>query len=305
MFKGKKILTVILLLSFMVFFTSCMNNNDEKVASEQEFMDSLGRKIVIPETPEKIISLSPAITEIIYALGIQDKLVGTTTYCDYPEEAKEKPKIGSFEKPNFELILDKEPDLVLVAAGIQKELIQKFTELNVKVFVLDASNVEDVMDNINLLGDIMAVEEKADEITDKMQNTIDTVKDKVKDAPKPLVFFEIWDNPLMSAGAGTFIDDLINLAGGINLAGEYDNSYPQISPEILLAKNPDIYFTIKHQSEEKIIENIKSRESYQSIKAVKNNRIYVIEDDWVTLPGPRIVKGLEAMAQAIHPELLK
>jgi len=297
--KRKKIGVFILFLCLLLTIYGCGTSDTKPVEKGKTFTDALGREVKISSPPQKVISLSPAITEILFALELDEKIIGTTEYCDYPEEAKNKPKMGNFENPNFELIVDSEPDLVFIAAGIQTSLIEKFNELNIKVFCLDAETVEQVISNIELAGQIMDANDKAKALSSKMKEKLSTIQEKIQGQEKPLVFFEIWDDPLMSAGPGTFINNLIELAGGINLAKDAATRYPQINFEVLVDKNPDIYIAINHQRKN----DITNRPNFQSLKAIQEGKIYTIEDDLVTLPGPRIIMGLEEMAKIIHPEL--
>lgn len=291
----------IIALAIMLIASGCTdNNNNQSSEGEQSrvFIDTLDRDVNIPDIPEKVISLSPALTEILFALELDDKIVGTTNYCDYPEEAINTPKVGDFSSPNFEVIVDSEPDLIFVAAGIQMDLIDRFEELGLQVICLDAETIDEVMVNINFIGEIMGTEEKATEITEDMEKRVAEVKNKVSGLEKPLIFFEVWDEPLTSAGPGTFIDNLVELAGGLNMTNDAKTRYPQISFEIVVDQDPDIYIAVNHQREVEIIE----RPGYDDLKAVKTGKVFTIEDDWVTLPGPRIILGLEEMAFLLHPE---
>ncbi|MGI6226590.1 MAG: ABC transporter substrate-binding protein [Peptococcales bacterium] len=298
----KKVILLILACTLILLTFGC---NQERITSKNGnaniFVDSLERKVAINDSPGKVISLAPAITEILFALDQGDKVVGVTDYCDYPEEALNKPKIGDFENPNLELIVSAQPDIILVASGIQTDLISKFEELNIPVFCLDARTIDQILSNIKMVGQIMDAEEKALEITQTMEAKIENIQEKVKNQENPLVFFEVWDSPLMSAGPGTFIDDMIALAGGINFAKDQKSEFPQINFETLVEANPDVYIAIAHQKQDQIAD----RPNYEALKAVQNNRIYTVEDDLVTLPGPRIVNGLEEIAKAIHPELFE
>ncbi len=289
----------IILISLIFLLVGCSGTETETGEAGKIYTDTLGREVLISQTPEKVVSLSPAITEILFALEQDDKIVGTTDYCDYPEAALNKPKVGNFENPNLELIVASEPDLVFVAAGVQSDLIDKFEELGIKVFCLDAETLEEVIRNIELTGQIMGAEDIAQNIAQDMRARMNNVIEKVKGLDRPLVFYEVWDDPLMSAGPGSFIDDLINLAGGENLAKDAASRYPQINFEVVVERNPDIYIAVNHYKENEII----ARPSYDSLKAVQTGNVYTIEDDLVTLPGPRIIIGLEQMAKIIHPEV--
>lgn len=263
--------------------------------------DSLEREITIEKEPSRIISLSPAITEILFAIGAADKIVGVTNYCDYPPEALEKPKVGDFTNPNLEVIISSQPEVIFIAAGVQADLVKQFEDLDIKVITLDANSVTQVLENIETAGRITGNIEQAGEVVANLQQRVDAVREKISRAThKPTVFFEVWDDPLMTAGPGSFIDDLITLAGGTNIAGDVTKRFAEFNREVLLERNPEIYILNSHAHTPA---EIKNRAGYTGLEAVQKDRVYAIEDDLVTLPGPRIVEGLEQMARIIHPEL--
>lgn len=264
-------------------------------------VDSLGREVTITEEPDKVISLSPAITEILFAIGAEDKIAGVTDYCEYPPEALEKNKVGGFEDPNMELIIELEPDIIFVAAGIQEELVQQFDKLGIEVVVLDAEKVKDVLNNIELAGIAVGNTEEAQQLVADLEARINAVQEKVVQAShQPTVFFEVWDDPLMTAGPGSFIDDLISMAGGQNVAYDAVKRYAEFSIEVLLERDPDVYLIQDHAHQP---EDVMARPGFQGLTAVQNGRVAAVKDDWVTLPGPRIVDGLEAIARVLHPDL--
>lgn len=264
-------------------------------------LDSLGREVTITEEPDKVISLSPAITEILFAIGAEDKIAGVTDYCEYPPEALEKNKVGGFEDPNMELIIELEPDIIFVAAGIQEELVQQFDKLGIEVVVLDAEKVKDVLNNIELAGIAVGNTEEAQQLVADLEARINAVQEKVVQAShQPTVFFEVWDDPLMTAGPGSFIDDLISMAGGQNVAYDAVKRYAEFSIEVLLERDPDVYLIQDHAHQP---EDVMARPGFQGLTAVQNGRVAAVKDDWVTLPGPRIVDGLEAIARVLHPDL--
>ncbi|HHY59287.1 MAG TPA: cobalamin-binding protein [Clostridia bacterium] len=267
------------------------------------FVDSLGREVTVGQQPAKVVSLSPAITEILFAIGAGDKIAGVTDYCEYPPEALAKPKVGGFEDPNMELIIELDPDLIFVAAGIQEEFVQQFHNLGMAVVVLDAETVEEVLHNIQLAGLALGQVEEAGELVAQLAARINAVKETVaKAAHQPTVFFEVWDDPLMTAGPGSFIDDLIRLAGGRNIASDAAKRYAEFSLEVLLERDPEVYLIQDHAHQP---EDVMARAGYEGLSAVRNGRVAAVKDDWVTLPGPRIVDGLEAMAKILHPDLFE
>ena len=265
------------------------------------FVDSLGREISIEEKPDKVISLSPAITEILFAIGAGEQVVGVTDYCDYPEEALAKPKVGGFEDPNVELIIESEPDLIFVAAGIQEELARHYEGFGIKVISLDAETVEQVLTNIQLAGMATGNVTEATELVEEMESRINKVVDTVAQVShRPTVFFEVWDDPLMTAGPGSFIDDLLRLAGGQSIAYDAAERFAQFSLEVLLERDPEIYLIQDHAHQP---EDVMARSGYEGLSAVQQGRVAAVKDDLVTLPGPRLVEGLEIIAQILHPDL--
>jgi iron complex transport system substrate-binding protein len=291
----------ILLICITLILAGCTVKEANITEGERTFEDSLGNNVTIEKTPEKVISLSPAITEMLYALELENKIAGTTDYCDYPEAAKHTPKMGGFNTPNLELIVEAEPDLVFISSGVQAELSENFKKLGIKTFALDATTINEVISNIELIGVIMNAEEKAQEITDDMIVRKEFIKEKAENLEKPLVFFEIWNEPLLSAGPNTFIADILNISGGINFAQDSNTDYPQVSLELLIERDPDFYIAIDHKKNTDISE----RPGFDELKAIKNNQYHRIPDDYVTLPGPRIIEGLEKVASIIHPEIFE
>ncbi len=296
-----------ILIAFALLLSGCSGSTTEVTTSSESkmFKDVLGREVEILEPPQRIISLTPAVTEILFELELGDRIMGVTEYCNFPEEALSKQKMGDFSNPNIELVIAAEPDIVFVAAGVQMELIERLEQLGISVFCLDAESVDHVIKNIRLTGDIMGVSEKAQKVANDMQEKVDYIVETVKDQDRPIVFFEVWDEPLMSAGSGTFIDNIITLAGGINLAGDADTQFPQLSMEILFEKDPAVYIAVYMANNSRKAGDIMSRPGYQTLTAVQTGRVHTIEDDLVTLPGPRVILGLEEMAKIIHPELFK
>lgn len=289
----------------LILLVGCGGNNDISDTNVGEdnrvFADALGRNIEIKETPERVVSLAPAATEILFELGLDEKVVGVSEFCNYPVIALEKPKMGDFLNPNIELIIAAEPHIVFVAAGLQEELIERLEQLGITVFCLDAENVDQVIKNVQMTGEIMGVSEVAQTLADEMQSRVDAVALKVEGQERPVVFFEVWYEPLMTAGPNSFIDNLIELAGGQNLAADADSRFLQLSMEILFERDPDIYIATDFQSRSDIM----ARPRYENLTAVQTGRVYTIDDDIINRPGPRIVQGLEEVARIIHPELFQ
>jgi len=269
--------------------------------------DSLGREVSISRQPETIASLAPSNTEILFALGLGDKITAVSKYCNYPPEAQDKIKIGGFSTVNIEKVVDLKPDLVLATGAVQGAVVEELGRLGLVVIALDAKNIEDVLKNIKLVGKATGQLETAKELISNMEQRIKAVTDKTNNLPdsqRPRVFHEVQYDPLMTAGPGTFIHHLINLAGGVNIASDSTTKYPVYNLEILIERNPEVIIvSLGHGSIAASVGGVQERERWQITDAVKNNRVYGINTDLIGRAGPRIADALEEIARFIHPEL--
>lgn len=311
---GTSAKTLVLLMLLAVFITSLgctakQPTGEIKVTNSRKafpltIADDAGRKLTVKEKPNRIVSLAPSNTEILFALGLGEKVVGVTTYCDYPKAAKSRDKVGDFAKPNVEKILSLKPDLILAAGGIQTGLVEELEKLGAVVFIVDSKGLDGILASIKKIGIATGTEKRAEALNQKMAGEIDEVKKraaKLSSDEKPQVFYELYSDPLMSVGPGTFIDSMIKIAGGTNIASDTKEEYPQFSLETLLQRNPEVYIAVKGPMVDP--GDISKRSGWQNITAIKLNRIYLVDDNLVSRPGPRIVEGLKSIAKAIHPEL--
>ena len=252
----------------------------------------------------RLVSLAPNITEILYALGLGERIVGVTRFSDFPEAAKHKPRVGTYVNFNIEKIVGLNPDLIIATyAGNPKAAIFQLEKLGFAVFVTKAETVEDALFTIGRIGMITDSTERATELVSRLKERIRAVADRTQKAPRPLVFLQINARPLMTVGAGSFHHQVIELAGGRNLAGESSVRYPQYSIEDVLQKGPD-YILISTMDRSGLFEQQKADWlRWEGIPAVRNKRIYSVDSDLIDRASPRIVDGLEKMARLIHPEL--
>lgn len=264
--------------------------------------DSAGRDVTIAAEPKRVISVAPSNTELVFALGKQSVLVGRSEFDDYPADVTKIPSIGGYFPPNYEKIVAAQPDLVLVIGGSEEARNKLTNDYKLNVFVVDPQNFSQLYDTIKNLGLILNAQPAAEKVVADMQNSVKEVTDKVaKATTKPKVFYQTWDDPLMTAGTGTFINDLITMAGGEN-AGAAIQGWGNFSPEQLAAANPDFYVTGSKETAAKV----KDRKGVESLKAVKDGKIFGLDDENIVVrPGPRLVQGLKWFAQMIHPELFK
>ncbi len=260
------------------------------------------------EAPKRIISLAPSNTEILFTLGLDEKIVGVTEFCNYPEKAKEKETIGDFFNPNIEAIIDKEPDLVVATGGIQENLAIRLEALGTNIIVIDPKTVNEVIESIELIGEITGAKEEAEKIVTDMRQDLELVQGKVEGIPedeRPLVFFEIWWDPsyFMTVGPNTLINELLQLAGGQNVAGDAVDEYPIFSLETLLDRDPEVIILAYHSTAGPKLPG--ERDTWQTISAVKSGRIHRVSDeDMVMQPVPRITQALKELVEFIHPGLI-
>jgi len=280
------------------------NQNVNQEAFPMEVEDAFGYKTTIEEQPERIISLAPNFTEILFALELDDKVVGVDSYSDYPEAAKEKEVVGDVMTINVEKIIELDPDLVFYYGPGNEETNKELRNAGINLLCYEPESIDEVIKLIENMGTITGSSETAKNVTENMRNKRDSIIEKVSGSEKVKVFYEVWHEPLMAAGPGSFLDEFINLAGGENIAGDAEGAYPEFDLEQLIERNPDVYLTSQDMPD-KTVESIKARSGYDAINAVKNDRIYILEPNIISRPGPRIVEGLELVAKSIHPELFK
>ncbi len=266
--------------------------------------DITGNNVTIHAEPHRIVSLSPAHTETLYALGLGDRVVGVTEYCNYPPEAAEKPKVGGFANIDLEQTVGLSPDLVLATSLHVAEIVPALQERNITVFVGQPETVLEVLETTLSVGRVTGQVQAATDLVAEMQQRIDTVQETVKEASRPTVFWELGPE-LYTAGPGSFINDLITMAGGENVAADADSPWPQMSMEAIILKDPDVVVLADHNYGQ-TAEMLNERPGWADIGAVREGRIVEItDDDIVSRPGPRIVDGLEFLARALHPDLFE
>jgi iron complex transport system substrate-binding protein len=275
-------------------------------------IDDRGKEVVINYPPERIVSIVPANTEILFALSLDDRIVGVTRYCDYPPKVKnmvEEGKImiiGGFADPSIEKIVGLKPDVVFAMHTIQLKTVESLEEKNIAVIYLDPSNIQDVLDDILLVGKATGKEAEAKKLVEEIKWRIDNVINKTREVSyRPRVYYEVWHDPLMSVGPGTWIHDIIELAGGSNIFSDAKVKYLKISSESVITRNPEIIIIKIGYMGGIAKEEIAKRPGWNTIDAVKNDDIYEVDESILIRPGPRIVEGLETLAKIIHPELFE
>lgn len=259
--------------------------------------DDTGTEVTVDREPKRIVSLIPSTTEIAFALGIGDRIVGVTTNDDYPPEVKEIEKVGDINV-NVEKVVGLKPDLVL-ASPLNGETVEKLRSLGLTVLSVDAQSLEGVYESIRRVAKATGAVKEADQLIAKMEKEKEQVVQKVASIPEEerlKVWVEVDPTPF-TVGGDTFLNELITLAGGRNVAAEM-KGWPQVSGEKVIKWNPDVILTTYGKADK----SVASRPGWDRIAAVKANRIHSLNPDWTTLPGPRVTKGLKQIAQILYPE---
>lgn len=271
--------------------------------------DATGKEFVFEKAPERIASTSPSETEILFALGLGDKVVGVSDYCDYPAEAKSKPKLGSITKPNEEALIATGADLVLTGVSMKAPTVDKLRELKINLYQVQPKTIDDVLANIMKMGEIFDRQAEAQKLVDQMkadrQSVVDAVK-SLKPEQKKKVFIEF--SPGYTVGSGEYLSELIETAGGINVYAS-EKGYVKLSEEKVIAENPQVILYPKNliddKSQKTLDQIIRERSGWDRIEAVKANRLAGVDKDTTSRPGPRITEGLKEIAKGIYPELVK
>jgi len=307
MFQTKKTTFTAIAITLIALLTGCAKAQSAPTTTPVAPIaveDDVGNTVTLNAQPQRIISLAPSHTEILYALGLGDRMVGVTEYCNYPPEAAEKPKVGGFSDVDLEQVVGLEPDLVLATSLHTAEVVPALQERGIVVFVADPQTVLEVLETIRTIGHITGKDQAAEALIARMQERIDAVQATIGDAPRPTVFWELGPE-LYTAGPGSFLNDLILMAGGENIAADADSPWPQLNLEAIVLKDPVIVVLADHNYGE-TAEMVTQRPGWGNITAVREGRIIeLIDDDIFSRPGPRIVEGLEFLAQAFHPDLLQ
>ncbi|HEX8493564.1 MAG TPA: cobalamin-binding protein [Pyrinomonadaceae bacterium] len=273
-------------------------------AETRDVTDEAGRRVSVPLRPERIVTLAPNLTEIVYAVGAGSRLVGNTTYCNYPEEAKQVTKIGDTMQPNIERIVALRPQLVLVSTASQLEAFtRQLNEQGIAVYVTDPRSLEDVFRSIKSVGELLNEAERAEQVVKDLRARASTVEAAVKTSKPVRVFYQVSAAPLYTIGREAFLTDLIRRAGGESVTADVPGAFPRYSDEAALATQPEaIILSFDSSMDEG---NRRPAPSLAKSPAATSGRVYRINGDLLSRPGPRLVEGLEQMARVLHPEAFK
>jgi len=299
-----KTLLLILVLACLQGCTSHQNSITPEGPVRRQITDDSGNAVSLPVRIDRVVSLAPNLTEIVFAIGGGDRLVGRTSYCDFPAEAKSVAEVGDTLHPSLERIIALKPQVVLVSTASQLEgFTRQLQEHDIAVFVTDPHDLNGVFQSIEQIGDILGVAEKARQLTDALKLRVMIVAKKLHTAPPVRVFYQLSAEPLYTAGKDSFVNDLIQFAGGISVTADVPGAWPKYSAEAALASKPEAIILPTGGSMGD--SNTDVAKPLKRSPAVLNGRVYKINDDHLVRPGPRAVDGLEEMARALHPEAFK
>ncbi|MEF3303857.1 ABC transporter substrate-binding protein [Paenibacillus sp. GYB003] len=270
--------------------------------------DTTGTEMTIAKAPQRIVSTSTAETEILFALGLGDRVVAVSDFDNYPEEAKSKPKVGGVSAPNVEAILAANADLVITGISIKDDALGKLRSLNLPLYKFEPKSVDDILNTVKTIGLLTDKQKEAEALAETMKKEIDRVKAAVgglKPEQKKKVYIEF--SPGWTVGKGEFMDELITLAGGVNIASD-TKGFNKINEEKMIQDNPAVIFYTtgaKDKAGQTLDQIIKQRNGWDKIEAIAANRLIAVDQDTLSRPGPRITQGLLSIAKGIYPDLFK
>jgi iron complex transport system substrate-binding protein len=260
--------------------------------------------------PQRIISLSPSITETLFAVGAGKQVVGVTSYCDYPREAATREIIGGFSSKtiSLETIISLNPDLVIAGVSAHQPIADVLEKSGIAVLLVEPKSISDITNLIEELSIITGHEEQGKAVAEDIRLRMAAVKSKLEllgETGRVRVFYEVWDAPLMTAGPESFTGQLISLAGGINIFSDIQGEYPQVSSEELISRNPQVILSSDTHGDKLSVEAMGMREGWKNIDAYKENKVFLLDGNIVSRPGPRVIDAVEMIASSLYPELFQ
>lgn len=260
--------------------------------------DALGRRVVAPAVPRRIVSLVPSVTEILFALGLEDRVAGVTDFCDFPAEARRKPKVGGYAEPSLETLVALKPDLILASADSTKpQLVGRLERLGVPVYVVYPQTYREVVETVRAVGRVTGEAAAGERLARRLEETARRTREAVAGRRPVRALLCVMVRPLVVVGPGTFGDDLLRLAGGVNVVPAGPSHYPTWGPEALLAADPEVIVATPHPGDP---DPRAAFARWPELAAVRARRVSVVEPDLLQRPGPRLADGLRALALALH-----
>ncbi len=261
--------------------------------------------LALSAPPRRIVSLVPSVTEIIYALGGEDRLVGVTDFCDWPPQARQKPSVGGMVAPNLEIIVALRPDLVVATTeGNSRATLNQLRRLKIPVFTVTPHRLSDVLTVIAQLGELTGRQSAVGLLVENLARRVRAVENAVKPYPRPKVLYVLWPEPLIVPGRDGLVTELIELAGGTSVTAQEPSSYPRFSLEAVAARAPDVIILARHGGDGTPLARV-SWDRLTTLPAVRAGRVHSVDGTYLHRYGPRVVDGLEILARVIHPEALR
>lgn len=263
--------------------------------------DELGRSVLVPDEPHRILCLTPSLTETVYELGAGDSIVGVTDYTEFPQEARAKPSVGGLVDPSMEKIVALRPDLVFMAAHLNhEETVHQLEDLSLPVFVVDPQGLAGILKMVQSVGEAINRDADARTLVKQLSRKLDAVLSRVKGLPRPKILVVIWYDPVLTVGSKAFISDAITAAGGDSVTNDIPQAWPQISMEEVLRRSPDFLLLIKELHGGITLDALKGHAGWDRLGAVSNGRVIYV-DERMELPSPSVFDALEDLARALHP----
>ena len=288
----------------LALLSACTPKGTANPGATREITDDAGRRVSVPATVDRVVSLAPNLTEIVFAVGAGDRLVGRTSYCDFPAEAKAIAEVGDTLHPSLERIIALKPQVVLVSTASQLEVFtNQLQGQNIAVFVTDPHDLEGVFRSIGQIGEIVGETDQANLLVQKLRERTNAVEQAVKPKKPVRVFYQVSGEPLYTAGHEAFVTDLMRRAGALSVTADIPGAWPKYSNESALAARPEAIILPSGGSMGEANSNV--AEALRQSPAVLEGRVYKINDDHLARPGPRSVDGLEEMARALHPDAFR
>jgi len=270
----------------------------------REITDEIGRTVHLRPEARRIVSLAPGITETLYLLGLEDRIVGVTTFCDWPAAAAQKEKVGGFVNPSVEKIVSLNPDLVLATAdGNRRETVRQLEKLRLSVYVINPTDIRGILESIVHIGELTGKKQQAEKLSARLKQRLDRIEAQIKGEKRPRVFFQIGEEPIISVGPKTMIHEAIERAGGINAVGHSAARYPRFSVEGIAAVNPDIILWAPMRGGKETQPPQFFQNKLQTVKAVQQGKIYAVDADLICRASPRAIDAIEQMAELFHPQI--
>jgi iron complex transport system substrate-binding protein len=287
----------------MAMTSGCGRPVSQPPVNGLKFDDDLGRSVSIPVPPQRIVSLSPAHTELLFALGSGSRVVGVSAFCNYPPEVKSRTNVGGPDpmKISLETIVSLRPDLVLADSNYQKQAVESLERLHVPVLAYEANSIADIIRLMTVLNRILGDSAAGKKTQDQFErDAIVLTAGRYREAPT--VLYLAGEQPIFAAGGGSFTNELIERAGGKNLFGDIKDKYPNVSEEEILHRNPDVIVVARPADPEAKRKELLARLPWQKLKAIQNQRIIFVDEDMASRPGPRILEAIRELELALHPK---